>query len=80
MQALDYVNFIAQRLGNEKGTKVCCYLIAERLVDTPSVTMTAEALQKGGSVYVKTYSELLANAKNYHNEFIEKYESMTRKA
>lgn len=78
MQALDYVNFIAQRLGNEKGTKVCCYLIAERLVDTPSVTMTAEALQKGGSVYVKTYSELLANAKNYHNEFIEKYESMTR--
>lgn len=79
-QALDYVNFIAQRLGNEKGTKVCCYLIAERLVDTPSVTMTAEALQKGGSVYVKTYSELLANAKSYHNEFIEKYESMTRKA
>ena len=78
-QALDYVNFIAQRLGNEKGTKVCCYLIAERLVDTPSVTMTAEALQKGGSVYVKTYSELLANAKSYHNEFIEKYESMTRK-
>ena len=80
VQALDYVNFIAQRLGNEKGTKVCCYLIAERLVDTPSVTMTAEALQKGGSVYVKTYSELLANAKNYHNEFIEKYESMRKKA
>lgn len=78
-QALDYVTFIEDHLGNENGTKVCCYLIGERLVNDKSVERKARSYSKDGSVYVKTYSELLANAKSYHNEFIDKYEKLRTK-
>lgn len=78
-QALDYVDFIKKNLGNEKGTQVYCYLIGEKLVNTSSVQLKAEAYQEKGLVYIKTYQELLANARMYHNEFIEKYEALKKK-
>lgn len=78
-QALDYVTFIEDHLGNETGVKVCCYLIGERLVQEKSVERKARSYRNDGNVYVKTYSELLANAEMYHNEFIDKYEKLKRK-
>lgn len=78
-QAMDYVTFIEDRIGNESGTKVCCYLIGERLSSDKSVEKKAQSYKDSGHVYVKTYTELLANAKMYHNEFIEKYEALKAK-
>lgn len=78
-QAIDYVTFIEDHLGNETGTKVCCYLIGERLVQNKSVERKARSYRNDGNVYVKTYAELLANAKMYHNEFIDKYEALKTK-
>lgn len=78
-QALDYVSFIEENLGNENGVQVCCYLIAERLVKEKSVHRKANAYRNDGVVYVKTYQELLANAKAYHKEFIDKYENIKNK-
>ena len=77
-QALDYVDFIRTNLGNENGAQIYCYLIGERLVDTRAVQLKAQAYQKDGLVYIKTYQELLANAKMYHTEFIEKYENLKK--
>lgn len=78
-QALDYVTFIEDHLGNENGTKVCCYLIGEKLAQDKSVERKARSYRNDGNVYVKTYTELLANAKSYHNEFIDKYEKLRTK-
>ena len=78
-QALDYVSFLKKHLTNEHGVQVYCYLIGERLVDTDLVRLKAQAYQRDGLVYIKTYPELLANARAYHNEFIEKYEIIKNK-
>ena len=78
-QALDYVSFLKKHLTNETGVQVYCYLIGERFVDTDLVRLKAQAYQRDGLVYIKTYPELLANARAYHNEFIEKYEIIKNK-
>lgn len=75
-QALDYIDFIRNNLGNEKGTQIYCYVIGEKLVNMSAVELKAQAYQEKGLVYIKTYQELLANARMYHNEFIEKYEKL----
>ncbi len=75
-QALDYVSFIKDKLGNEYGSNVYCYIIGERLVKTDKVKMKANAYKKDNVVYVKTYESLLGNAISYHQEFIDKYDEM----
>ncbi|ODS35624.1 hypothetical protein BEH94_03460 [Candidatus Altiarchaeales archaeon WOR_SM1_SCG] len=77
-QALDYVSFIKEKLGNEYGTNVYCHIIGERLVKTDKVKMKADSYQKNNVVYIKTYESLLNNAKNYHQEFIDKYDALTK--
>jgi len=75
-QALEYVSFIEQRLGNEYGKNVYCYIIGNKLADTPITRKKAEALRNNNDVYFKSYHELLANAKKYHQEFIDKYDEV----
>ena len=45
----------------------------------PQAKELAESLASSSKVYLKTYSELLTSASNYHKEFIEKYESMKKR-
>jgi len=40
--------------------------------------MKADSYQKNNVVYIKTYESLLNNAKNYHQEFIDKYDALTK--
>lgn len=79
-QALDYVSFIKEKLGNEFGSNVYCYIIGERLVRTDKVKMKANAYKKDNVVYIKTYESLLSNARNYHQEFINKYDELEHNA
>ena len=39
----------------------------------------ADTYAKQGILYIKSYVNLLQAAKNYHNEFIDKYEKLRTK-
>jgi hypothetical protein len=75
-QALSYVAFIRERLGNEYGNNIYCYLIGKRLADTAEVKLKADSYRQSGTVYFKPYDALLSSAINYHQEFIDRYESI----
>lgn len=77
-QAFEYVDFIQNRMGNEYGCKVSCYLIGNKLADSSKVRRKADMYRNEGVVIVRTYEELLNAAKSYHSEFIEKYQSMNK--
>ncbi|MEP2772371.1 MAG: ATP-binding protein [Fulvivirga sp.] len=77
-QALEYVSFIQERLGNEYGVNVYCYIIGKKLADTTVARKKAEAYKNNNDVYFKPYTELLTNAKKYHQEFIEKYDEIAK--
>ena len=79
-QALDYVSFIKEKLGNEYGRNVYCYLVGDRLARTDKVKMKADSYKQSNFVYTKPYIELLKNAKNYHQEFIDKYDTLSKNA
>ena len=79
LQALDYASFIRSQLGNTYGHKSVCYVIGNRLSKDDSTKELAESLASSSKVYLKTYSELLTSASNYHKEFIEKYELMKKR-
>lgn len=79
LQALDYASFIRSQLGNTYGHKIVCYVIGNRLSKDDSTKELAESLASSSKVYLKTYSELLTSASNYHKEFIEKYELMKKR-
>lgn len=75
-QALEYVSFIEKKIGNEFPKKVYCIIVGGKLSDTPKTQKKAEAYKNNNDAYFKSYSDLLKNAKNYHKEFIEKYEEL----
>ena len=77
-QGLEYVSFIQERLGNEYGKNVYCYIIGKKLANNPIARKKAEAFKNNSDVYFKPYVELLKNAINYHQEFIRKYEEISK--
>jgi len=78
-QGLKYVSFIRAHLGNEYGANIYCYIVGERLAGTEEVQMMAKAYRNDNLVYIKPYSELLENARKYHQEFIDKYNELNGK-
>lgn len=77
-QALSYVSFIKSRLSNEYGGNIYCYLIGKRLGSSEEVKLKAGSYMQSGTVYFKPYEALLSAARNYHQEFIDRYESMEK--
>jgi len=80
-QAKDYRSFLESHLGNDtkRPKKVVAYVIGGKINwDDRRTRDEIENLQNADKVYVKTYNELLTDAKNYHYEFIEKYENMNQ--
>ena len=76
-QGLEYVSFIEERLGNEYGKNIYCYIIGKKLANSSIAQKMARSFRDSSSVYFKPYTELLANAKKYHEEFIRKYEEIS---
>jgi Histidine kinase-, DNA gyrase B-, and HSP90-like ATPase len=76
LQANKYVSFIKERFGNEYSKNICCYIIGKKLSSIDSVKNIADAFKTNKTVYVKPYDELLATARNYHQEFIDKYDNL----
>ena len=52
-------------------------VISQSKID--EVKIMADTYAKQGILYIKSYVNLLQAAKNYHNEFIDKYEKLRTK-
>lgn len=76
-QALDYVSFIEDKLSTEFGKNIHCYIVCGGMSKNRKVRKIADSYRNSGHVYVKTYTDLLENAKQYHIEFINKYDEIT---
>ncbi len=79
-QVEEYVSFLKEKyIGNspESPSRVEAYLIVGENSENRRVKLRMDALKSEG-IYVKLYNELLAEARQYHNEFIEKYEQLKR--
>ncbi len=81
-QALHYSTFLKEKKGTDSEFSrrtIRTYLICDGLVNKPEVRAKAGAYERDGLVYVRTYAELLKAARNYHQEFIDKYDELKRK-
>lgn len=72
-QALDYKIFIQKHY---KLDKVTTFLMSDRYDMDPIVRTTANSLEKSGDLFIRSYSDLLRDAKKFNQEFINKYEEI----
>lgn len=78
-QALEYAAFLKSKQGNDPDfgrRNIKTYLVCNGLVNSETVKMKAKAYSDNGVVYVRTYEELLSAARKYHQEFIDKYNTL----
>ncbi|NSR01457.1 ATP-binding protein, partial [Enterococcus faecalis] len=72
-QALDYKNFVQTHYKLEK---ITTFLMSDRYDMDPIVRTTANSLEKSGDLFIRSYSDLLRDAKKFNQEFINKYEEI----
>lgn len=77
-QAADYRAFLENHIGNtpESASQVVAYIVGGKRSSNHFAQSQMQTYRTSGQIYVKMYSELLENAKTYHQEFIEKYEQL----
>jgi len=75
-QAFEYSTFIKSHLSNEYDRYVTSYIIGGHLSSDANDKETAKVYSDSRKVIFKPYEELLKQAKNYHQEFIDTYERM----
>lgn len=77
-QAAHYRAFLEKHIGNapESASQVVAYIVGGKRSSDHFAQSQMQTYRTSGEIYVKTYSELLENAKTYHQEFIEKYEQL----
>lgn len=78
-QLEDYVDFVKGLFGTSETSykSVAGYIIGKKLADSNDARSQMERA-KDHRMYLKTYQELLEQAKTYHNEFIEAYEKTNK--
>lgn len=74
-QCAQYKEFIEKKCPDTV-KEVKTILISENHNYAPGIHTQVEALTKMGNFEVKSYSDLLSNARQYHKEFITKYEEL----
>ena len=79
-QADAYRVFLERHIGNttQSANQIVAYVVGGKQSSDPVAQSRMETYKNDGKIYVKTYSELLENAKTYHREFIEKYEQLQK--
>lgn len=78
-QAKDYRSFIEEKIPNDKFSpnKVIAYIVGGSISNDRLTRDEINTQQQTDKVYVKTFTQLLEDARNYHNEFICKYDQLT---
>lgn len=79
LQAADYRSFLQEHIGNtpEAANHVDAYVIGGKYASDRLTRDEIETRRKSG-IFVKTYAELLENAKKYHQEFIDRYQQLQK--
>lgn len=72
-QALDYKIFVQKHYKLEK---VTTFLMSDRYDMDPTVMTTAKSLEQSGDLFIRSYSDLLRDAKKFNQEFINKYDEI----
>ena len=72
-QALNYKIFVQKHY---KLDKVTTFLMSDRYDMDPTVAINAKALETTGELFIRSYSDLLRDAKKFNQEFINKYEEI----
>ncbi len=77
-QAADYRSFLERQVGSapESTSRVVAYVVGGKPSGERLAQSKIETYKTSGEVYVKTYIELLENARKYHQEFIDKYKKL----
>lgn len=78
-QAQEYRLFVEQHSSTEPLSKksVVAYIICGRSNPVnPTVRELSEMFEKEGKIFIRTYGELLEQARKFHSEFIETYEKL----
>jgi hypothetical protein len=81
-QAKDYRSFMEEQLELSKTSpdRVIAFVVGGQIDYNDRKTRDEiETMSKADKVYVKTYNQLLQDARNYHKEFIDRYEEMQPK-
>jgi hypothetical protein len=81
LQARDYRIFIQEHFGTTPHSynSVVSYVVTGFLNEDKKILDTLAAFGSNGTIYLKTYHELLTNAKDYHREFIDRYNRIVGK-
>lgn len=73
-QAYDYGSFLREKFASESGfASVVCFVVGGKKSGNRAFKDKEKTYMKSGEVFVKTYTELLEQTKNFHKEFIEAY-------
>jgi len=77
-QAKDYRSFIEEKIPNDKFSpnKVIAYIVGGGISDDRLTKEEITTQQQADKIYVKTFIQLLEDARNYHREFLTKYDDM----
>ncbi len=76
MQARRYERFILEKYKSSYGKRVTTYLISDNYRLTEEAQDMAESYEKDGKLLIRSYSELLEKAKQYNQEFIDRYDEV----
>lgn len=74
-QAASYLEFLKEHCPNTV-TAIHAFLISNRVEMDSATESMAESFRKDGKVFIKSYDELLSQARGYHKEFIKKYDEL----
>ncbi len=77
-QAADYRSFLEKQVGNTPGSagQIVAYVVGGKQSNDRLAQSKIKTYGISGEIYVKTYGELLENARTYHQEFMDKYEKL----
>lgn len=77
-QAKDYRTFIEERCSTDSKhpNKVIAYVVGGRISDDRKTADEIDSMRQTDKVYAVTFNQLLSDARNYHMEFIDKYEKI----
>lgn len=79
-QAKDYRTFIEDRCNTDPlhPNKVIAYVVGGYISDDRMTKDEIDSMRQTDKVYVATFNQLLSDARNYHLEFIDKYEKIEK--
>lgn len=73
-QAYEYGTFLKEHFASQTGfSKVVTFVVGGSKSKDPKFKAKEETYHQTGQVFVKTYTELLEQSKEYHKEFIDAY-------